>query len=224
MMSRKSSSKNLLRRIHEDEGGAVSIETVLIIAVIAIPILIFVYKYGWPAIKDYFNEGLEELGTKKVDGAVHVGMGQGDVEVHPSLGLERVAVFDALKKHAPDGDHPARAVRAGAAVNEQRATESASLVRQPDQPQDLIRPRRAARGHAVTDHLDAELLGQRLELGSVLRREIHHDFQVRPAGELATAPSGSRSWTVWRGSRRTGGTRAVCLRRSSRNCERTASQ
>ncbi|MCA9146454.1 MAG: hypothetical protein H6823_12170 [Planctomycetaceae bacterium] len=51
----------LLRRIHRDERGAVSIETILIIAAIAIPILIFIIKFGWPRIKTWFNQGMEEL-------------------------------------------------------------------------------------------------------------------------------------------------------------------
>lgn len=52
---------DLLQRIHHDERGAVSLETVLIIGAIALPILIFLIKYGWPRIKDYFNKGLEDL-------------------------------------------------------------------------------------------------------------------------------------------------------------------
>ncbi len=52
---------NLLKRIHRDDKGAVSIETILIIAAIAIPILIFILKFGWPRIRDFFNAGLDEL-------------------------------------------------------------------------------------------------------------------------------------------------------------------
>lgn len=48
-------------RLHRDERGAVSLETILIIAAIAIPILIFLLKYGWPMIKNYFNTGLQNL-------------------------------------------------------------------------------------------------------------------------------------------------------------------
>ncbi|MCA9119662.1 MAG: hypothetical protein H6822_13380 [Planctomycetaceae bacterium] len=55
------STWNLLRRIHRDEEGAVSIETILIIAAIAIPILIFIIKFGWPRIKAWFNQGMQEL-------------------------------------------------------------------------------------------------------------------------------------------------------------------
>jgi len=54
----------LLRRVHNDENGAVSLETILIIGAIAIPILIFILKFGWPKIRDYFNEGLEDLETQ----------------------------------------------------------------------------------------------------------------------------------------------------------------
>ncbi len=52
---------SLLQRIHRDEKGSVSIETILIIAAIAIPILIFIIKFGWPRIKTWFNQGMEEL-------------------------------------------------------------------------------------------------------------------------------------------------------------------
>jgi len=51
----------LARRIHRDERGAVSIETVLIIAAIAVPILIFILKFGWPRIKNFFDSGMNDL-------------------------------------------------------------------------------------------------------------------------------------------------------------------
>ena len=51
----------LLKKTHQDERGAVSIETVLIIAAIALPILIFVIKFGWPRIKALFMEGIQDL-------------------------------------------------------------------------------------------------------------------------------------------------------------------
>ncbi len=51
----------LLKRVHNDERGAVSLETILIIGAIALPILIFLIKVGWPRVKDYFNQGLEDL-------------------------------------------------------------------------------------------------------------------------------------------------------------------
>lgn len=51
----------LLKRIHRNERGAVSIETILIIAAIALPILIFIIKFGWPRMKRFFNRGMEDL-------------------------------------------------------------------------------------------------------------------------------------------------------------------
>lgn len=51
----------LLKRVHGDQKGAVSIETVLIIAAIALPILIFVIKFGWPRIKAFWNQGMTDL-------------------------------------------------------------------------------------------------------------------------------------------------------------------
>jgi hypothetical protein len=55
------SFKQLVRRVHSDQHGAVSLETILIVAAIALPILIFVLKYGWPKIRDYFNTGMQNL-------------------------------------------------------------------------------------------------------------------------------------------------------------------
>ncbi len=54
---------SLLKTVHRDQKGAVSIETVLIIAAIALPILIFVIKYGWPRIKQFWNQGMDSLET-----------------------------------------------------------------------------------------------------------------------------------------------------------------
>ena len=51
----------LVKRVHKDQRGAVSLETVLIVGAIAIPILIFIIKWGWPRIRDYFNKGMDEL-------------------------------------------------------------------------------------------------------------------------------------------------------------------
>lgn len=56
--------RGLLSRIHNDERGAVTLETILIIGAIAIPILIFILKFGWPRIRDYFNEGMDDLGNE----------------------------------------------------------------------------------------------------------------------------------------------------------------
>ena len=54
---------DLLRKVHEDEEGAVSLETILIIGAIALPILIFLITVGWPRVKAYFNSGLSDLET-----------------------------------------------------------------------------------------------------------------------------------------------------------------
>lgn len=53
--------RDLVRRVHRDEEGAVSLETILIIGAIALPILIFIIKFGWPRIRDYFYSGMENL-------------------------------------------------------------------------------------------------------------------------------------------------------------------
>ncbi len=60
-MRKKNSLWNLLEQVHADERGAVSLETLLIVGVIALPILIFLIKVGWPRIKNYFNTGLTNL-------------------------------------------------------------------------------------------------------------------------------------------------------------------
>jgi Flp pilus assembly pilin Flp len=59
----------LLKQVHRDERGAVSIETILIIAAIALPILIFIIKFGWPRIRKFFNEGMDELEGGALDAA-----------------------------------------------------------------------------------------------------------------------------------------------------------
>lgn len=53
--------RKLMQRVHSDERGAVSLETILIVAAIALPILIFILKFGWPKIRDYFNTGMQNL-------------------------------------------------------------------------------------------------------------------------------------------------------------------
>jgi hypothetical protein len=60
-MQPKASLKNLLLQVHRDERGAVTIETIMIIGAIAIPVLIFLLKFGWPKIKNYFNDGMVDL-------------------------------------------------------------------------------------------------------------------------------------------------------------------
>ena len=59
----------LLRRLHRDERGALTLETVLIIAAIALPVLIVIIKFGWPAIRNYFDKGLQAL-EQRTDEAV----------------------------------------------------------------------------------------------------------------------------------------------------------
>lgn len=64
-MQQSPSLRKLLRQIHEDEQGAVSLETILIVGAIALPILIFLIKVGWPRIKQYFNQGLDDLEAER---------------------------------------------------------------------------------------------------------------------------------------------------------------
>jgi hypothetical protein len=60
---RKPTLWSLMKKVHENEDGAVSLETVLIIGAIALPILIFLLKIGWPLIRDYFKRGMTDLQT-----------------------------------------------------------------------------------------------------------------------------------------------------------------
>jgi Flp pilus assembly pilin Flp len=60
-MKQSTSLRTLLKRVHQDEKGAVSLETILIIGAIALPILIFLIKVGWPRVKSYFNQGMDDL-------------------------------------------------------------------------------------------------------------------------------------------------------------------
>jgi hypothetical protein len=53
--------RNGLQKLHRDERGAVSLEMILIIGAIALPILIFIIKFGWPKVRDYFNQGIQQL-------------------------------------------------------------------------------------------------------------------------------------------------------------------
>ena len=66
-MQPRASLKNLLLKVHRNERGAVSIETIMIIGAIAIPILIFLLRFGWPRIKDYFNDGMTDLESERTD-------------------------------------------------------------------------------------------------------------------------------------------------------------
>jgi len=60
-MSTLSAVRNLFKKVHRDERGAVSLETILIIGAIALPILIYVIRYGWPKIRNYFDKGMTDL-------------------------------------------------------------------------------------------------------------------------------------------------------------------
>ncbi len=60
-MPNLSAMRRLLAKVHRDERGAVSLETILIIGAIALPILIFIIKYGWPRIRNYFYTGMTNL-------------------------------------------------------------------------------------------------------------------------------------------------------------------
>ena len=54
----------LLARIHRDQRGGVSVETILILAAIALPILIYLIKVGWPTVKGFFTRGMNTLETE----------------------------------------------------------------------------------------------------------------------------------------------------------------
>lgn len=58
---KKPSWVRLLAKVHEDDRGSVSLETILIIGAVALPILIFLIKFGWPRIREFFNQGLTDL-------------------------------------------------------------------------------------------------------------------------------------------------------------------
>lgn len=58
---KKPSLWNLLRKVHNNEDGVISIETILIIGAIALPILIFLIVKAWPKIQSYFSEGIDSL-------------------------------------------------------------------------------------------------------------------------------------------------------------------
>jgi Flp pilus assembly pilin Flp len=58
---KQNSLLDLLRKIHEDENGTVSLETVLIIGAIALVVLTFLLKVGWPMIKQFFNQGMDDM-------------------------------------------------------------------------------------------------------------------------------------------------------------------
>ena len=63
-MKKSPSFRQLLKQVHDDERGVVTLETILIIGAIALPILIFLLKIGWPKIKKFFNQGMQDLETE----------------------------------------------------------------------------------------------------------------------------------------------------------------
>ena len=60
-MKRTLDVKRFLARIHKDEKGGVSLETILIIGAIALPILIFLITVAWPRVKMFFEQGMTDL-------------------------------------------------------------------------------------------------------------------------------------------------------------------
>ena len=60
-MKRMLAVRRLLTRIHNDEKGGVSLETILIIGAIALPILIFLITVAWPRVKTFFEQGMTDL-------------------------------------------------------------------------------------------------------------------------------------------------------------------
>ncbi len=64
-MPQHASLRKLLQRVHRDEDGAVSLETILIIGAIAIPILIFILRVGWPRIRVFFTGGMDDLEVER---------------------------------------------------------------------------------------------------------------------------------------------------------------
>ncbi len=66
-MQQLTSLKNLLRKVHGDERGVVSIETILIVGAIALPILIFLIVKAWPVIRNYFTQGISDLQSGATD-------------------------------------------------------------------------------------------------------------------------------------------------------------
>lgn len=60
-MKRMLDVKRFFARIHKDEKGGVSLETILIIGAIALPILIFLITVAWPRVKMFFEQGMTDL-------------------------------------------------------------------------------------------------------------------------------------------------------------------
>ncbi len=60
-MKSLSNLKNVLHRVNQDEKGGLSLETILIIGAIALPILIFLIAVAWPRVQEFFNQGMTDL-------------------------------------------------------------------------------------------------------------------------------------------------------------------
>lgn len=60
-MSMIKNFRGLLKRVHNDEKGGESLETILLIGAIALPILIFLILVAWPRVKEFFNQGMTDL-------------------------------------------------------------------------------------------------------------------------------------------------------------------
>jgi len=54
----------LIRKLHKDQSGAVSLETILVIGAVALPILVFILKFGWPKVREFFNVGADNINTE----------------------------------------------------------------------------------------------------------------------------------------------------------------
>lgn len=53
--------KRRYRRLHSDERGAVTIETILLIGAVAVPVLIFLLRFGWPTMRKTFVDGVSQV-------------------------------------------------------------------------------------------------------------------------------------------------------------------
>jgi hypothetical protein len=68
MTMKKLGIQDLLQRLHDDEKGGVSLETILIIGAIALPILIFLITIAWPRVKQLFYTGMNDLESGTLTG------------------------------------------------------------------------------------------------------------------------------------------------------------
>ena len=67
MRTRIRKLRDLLKRVHRDNDGGLSLETILIIGAIALPILIFLIVVAWPRIQEFFNQGMTDLEQGSID-------------------------------------------------------------------------------------------------------------------------------------------------------------